>query len=406
MSNTPTPQVETPPNGSLETATSRALNLRIRQQEILAELGVISLRGTPFPELLDAAVRLAAEGLEAEFCKVLEYLPGDGRLLVRAGVGWDHGVIGNATIGADIESPAGFALQTGAPVVSNQLQSEDRFRTPELLADHGIRRAINVILQGDGAPFGVLEVDSTSDGDFSVKDITFLQGAANIIGLAIERQRYDRELRAALEHQQVLLKEINHRVKNSLQLVTSMLNLRAASQNDPAVHQVLTEASARVGAISRAHDRLYRSADVTNIEIATYLGEVCNDLTQAIHHCEISFASDGPILMATDRAINLALLITELVTNAAKHAYGDEGGSIHVHLQAVKDGVVSIWVRDHGVGLPDGFRPQDSRGLGMRLIMALTKQMHATLDIPKQQSGAWFVLSAPLADAASGPDSV
>ena len=106
-----------------------------------------------------------------------------------------------------------------------------------------MRRAINVILQGDGVPFGVLEVDSKSEGDFSEKDIAFLQGAANIIGMAIERQRYERNLKAALEHQQVLVKEINHRVKNNLQLVASMLNLRAGAQDDPTINQILGDAS-------------------------------------------------------------------------------------------------------------------------------------------------------------------
>ena len=165
-------------------AGERALGFRIRQQEILAELGVTALRGTPFPELLQDTVRLAAEGLEAEFCKVLEYLPTEKRLLLRAGVGWEPGLIGVATVGADVESPSGYALRTGKPVVSNQLENEERFRTPDLLARHGVRRAINVILQGDGAPYGVLEVDSTSEGDFSEKDIAFLQGAANIVGMA------------------------------------------------------------------------------------------------------------------------------------------------------------------------------------------------------------------------------
>lgn len=77
-------------------------------------------------------------------------------------------------------------------MISNQLENEQRFRTPELLARYGVRRAINVILQGDGAPYGVLEVDSTSEGAFSEKDIAFLQGAANIVGMAIERQRHER----------------------------------------------------------------------------------------------------------------------------------------------------------------------------------------------------------------------
>src|SRR5262249_1244083 len=79
-------------------------------------------------------------------------------------------------------------MRTGKPVISNHLESEERFRTPDLLAAHGVRRAINVILQGDGAPYGVLEVDSRSAGEFSERDIAFLQGAANILGMAIERQ--------------------------------------------------------------------------------------------------------------------------------------------------------------------------------------------------------------------------
>jgi GAF domain-containing protein len=111
-------------------------------------------------------------------------------------------------------------------VISNHLEKEERFRTPELLARYGIHRAMNVILHGDGIPFGVLEVDSRSDGEFVPHDLAFLQGAANILGLAIERERHGRSLKAALALQQVLLKEIMHRVKNSLAIVVSMLRVR------------------------------------------------------------------------------------------------------------------------------------------------------------------------------------
>src|SRR4051794_14776724 len=116
---------------------------------------------------------------------------------MRAGVGWDHGLVGVASVGADLESPSGYALRTGKPVISNHLESEERFRTPELLRVHGVRRAINVILQGDGPPFGVLEVDSRSEGEFTEHDISFLQGAANVLGMAIERQRYEYRLQAS-----------------------------------------------------------------------------------------------------------------------------------------------------------------------------------------------------------------
>src|SRR6187431_1554522 len=226
------PVVEPNPAGKSDDLTGRALRLRIRQQELLAELGVLALQGASLGEMLKHTARITAEGLEAEYCKVMEFLPAENRLVVRAGVGWEKGVVGHATVGADLASPAGYALHTGKPVISNHLENEQRFRTPELLVEHGIRRAMNVILQGDGAPFGVLEVDSRSEEEFSEHDISFLQGAANILGMAIERQRYELQLKAVFDRQQVLLKEISHRVKNSLQIVSAMLNLQANTVGD------------------------------------------------------------------------------------------------------------------------------------------------------------------------------
>src|SRR6202041_691657 len=252
---------EPSPDGQpAEDLTAETLRLRVRQQEILAELGVTALQGTPFPELLDLTARLTAEGLNAEFAKVLEFMPSEGRFLVRAGVGWDSGVVGTATVGADVASPAGYALRTGKAVISNHLENEERFRTPELLLEHGIRRAMNVILQGDGEPFGVLEVDSRSEGEFFANDIAFLQGAANILGMAIEQQQYQRRLQAALDRHQILLKEVNHRVKNSLQVVSSMLHLQANAAGDPAVSERLMDAFTRVLAVGRAYNRLAYNA--------------------------------------------------------------------------------------------------------------------------------------------------
>ena len=155
------PVVEPAPSGGeSEELTARALRQRIRQQELLAQLGVLALQRTSFVGMLNQTARMTAEGLGAEYCKVMEYMAAENRLLVRAGVGWDEGVVGTASVGADLASPAGYALRTGKPVISNHLENEQRFRTPDLLVEHGIRRAMNVILQGDGSPFGVLEVDS------------------------------------------------------------------------------------------------------------------------------------------------------------------------------------------------------------------------------------------------------
>ena len=116
---------DAPLEDSTAELTAEALRLRVRQQEILAELGVAALQGTPFAELLDHTARLVAEGLRAEFAKVLEFLPAEGRFLVRAGVGWEPGVVGSATVGADAASPAGYALRTGKAVISNHSKTKN-----------------------------------------------------------------------------------------------------------------------------------------------------------------------------------------------------------------------------------------------------------------------------------------
>jgi two-component sensor histidine kinase len=384
--------VEPRPEGERAAETSqRALALRIRQQEILAELGVTALRGTPFVDLLNEAVRLSAEGLEAEFCKVLEYAPSEKRLVMRAGVGWDNGLVGTASVGADFASPSGFALRTAQPVISNHLENEERFRTPELLAAHGVRRAMNVILQGDGAPYGVLEVDSRSEGEFGEHDIAFLQGTANILGMAIERQRQERALKAALEHQQVLVKEINHRVKNSLQLVASMLTLQAG--DDPEFGRRLQEASSKIMAIGRAHERLYRSPQVEKIELAGYLSDICHDLQEVTPNCDVLFEASEPLFLNTDRAINVALVVTELVANAAKHAYPNgTHGAIWVRLARVEGEIARVSVSDEGVGLPPNFGMDNKGGLGTRLIRALAKSAKGQVHVERRVRGTEFVL--------------
>jgi two-component sensor histidine kinase len=372
---------------------------RIRQQEILAELGVVALQRIELPDLLDRTVELAAKGLEADLAKILQYLPQENRLLLRAGVGWDPGLIGTATVGADLASPSGFAIRTGQPVISNHLENEERFRTPELLKVHGVRRAINVILQGEGAPFGVLEVDSRSEGEFTKHDIAFLQGAANIIGMAIERQGHERRLQDALGHQKVLVGEISHRVKNSLQLVASLFMLQAEATEDETLARGLRDAISRVTAVARVHERLYRTAEIGTVDLSAYLGEVCADLSSIVEPSAIRYAADGPIAMSTDRAIRVALLATELVTNAARHAYvGSGGGEIQVSLTRVLAApeAVSLSVRDHGVGLPAEFDITRGRGLGTRLIGSLAEQMGANVAIRRHNPGSEFVIALPI----------
>jgi len=392
------PVVEPPTsNEKPDDLTGQALRQRIRQQELLAELGVLALQRTSFSDMLNHTARVTADGLGAEYCKVLEYMPAENRLMVCAGVGWEEGIVGSASVGADLASPAGYALRTGKPVISNHLENEQRFRTPELLSEHGIHRAMNVILQGDGAPFGVLEVDSKSEGEFSERDIAFLQGAANILGMAIEQQQYQRKLKDALDRHQVLLKEVNHRVKNSLQVVSSMLQLQARSVGDPELSERLNEASSRVNAVGRAYERLAYNADYENIDLVEYLRQIVGDLQPTVAPCKIEFDAPEEIQFAADRAILVGLILNELVSNAGKYAYPDcPGGSIWVRLVQADNKSVLVSVRDEGAGLPLGFDPTASKGLGTRLVNALSKQLGAELARPMSSTGTDCELLVPL----------
>ncbi|MGA7389618.1 MAG: sensor histidine kinase [Pseudolabrys sp.] len=220
--------------------------------------------------------------------------------------------------------------------------------------------------------------------------------------MAIEQQQYRRKLQAALERHQILLKEVNHRVKNSLQVVSSMLHLQASAVGDPALSDRLNEASTRISAVGRAYERLAYNADYESIGLASYLREVINDLETAVAPCKIQLEAPEEIKFAADRAILVALVINELVLNAGKHAYpNSSGGSIGVRVVRTEKDRILISVRDEGVGLPTGFDPATGKRLGTRLIDALTKQLGAELTRPVSIIGTNFVLLIPLGTAVS-----
>jgi two-component sensor histidine kinase len=391
------PVVEESPAGEAEDSSPRLLKQRIRQQELLSELGVSALKGAAFEQLLNDTARLTAEGLQCEYCKVLQYVPSEKRLFVRAGVGWGPDVVGKASVGADLESPGGFALRTGKPVISNHLENEERFRTPELLAKYGIRRAMNVILQGDGTPFGVLEADSQLEGEFSQHDLAFLQGAANILGMAIERERYELNLKTALDRQTLLLGEINHRMKNSLHLVHSSLQVQASAADEDNLRSQLTAASSRVLTVGRAYERLAYDTQYEKIDLGNYLHDVVRDFESSMRNGKVHIESPRGIMIESDRAIALALIVNELVTNAAKYAYpGRDDGDVWVRLEKRGDRDVAVTVHDSGVGLPAQFEPSKTKGLGTRLVNALTTQLSASLSRPLREQGTALELVIPL----------
>jgi two-component sensor histidine kinase len=388
-----------------ETGSEVFLNLqdelpyRRRQQALLREFGTAALQTRDFRHILQQASELSARGLGCSYAKVLEYLPEKKQLIVRAGIGWPAGTVDHVALGADLESPAGFALQTGQSVVSNHLQEETRFRTPKLLAEQGIKRAINVLIRrgGEGnTPFGVLEADSPDPGQFDDADADFLAGFAGLLGIAIERQHADAKLQEALDHEALLTREMSHRVKNSLTSVVGLLRVQARGSESLDVKNALENAAMRVASIAEVHDHLWRGSKVGFVDLSDFVDHLCKNLQSSAPEHTLQSHSD-PVIISADKAIPLGLLVNELVTNAVKYAYVDGPGVIRVDAREI-DGNLLVEISDEGSGLPEGFDVnQPRKSLGFRVINGLVRQLMGELKISKNlPRGALFTIKFPL----------
>ncbi|UEM06282.1 PAS domain S-box protein [Skermanella rosea] len=204
-----------------------------------------------------------------------------------------------------------------------------------------------------------------------------------------ERRRVRDALEQAVTDKTVLLREINHRVKNSLQLVSGLLNLQMASLIDQSARSLLREASDRISAVARVHHRLYQTDRFRTLDFAAFLEEMCDDLIKASGErvCDIDLATE-PLEVSIDHAAPLGLITNELITNAIKHR-GADPAVIKVTLECWPDGY-ALTVSDQGPGLPPGFDAAKSRTLGMRIVTALTRQIGGMMEIPPVDRGATF----------------
>lgn len=175
--------------------TEQELAARVRQQAAVAELGQAALTTGEFSKLVDEATALLTQTLQMEYCEVLELLPDGKALLLRAGAGWREGYVGHATVDAGLKSQAGYTLASDGPVIVHDLRSETRFHPPPLLMEHNVASGMTVIIPGRERPFGILGVHSTRQRLFTNDDVHFLQAVANVLAAAIERQRFEDNLR-------------------------------------------------------------------------------------------------------------------------------------------------------------------------------------------------------------------
>ncbi|HQV16027.1 MAG TPA: PAS domain S-box protein, partial [Denitromonas sp.] len=213
----------------------------------------------------------------------------------------------------------------------------------------------------------------------------------------VTRRKADRQMiERSLEEKTVLLHEIHHRVKNNLQVISSLLNLQARNA-DPSVSRALSESQGRVKAMALIHQLLYERNDFSQVDLATYLQRLCALLQESYRDGPARFSlqvnAAEPVHLNLQRAVSCGLLVNELVTNAIKHAFPDgRSGHIKVTLAPIDKDHCAITVADDGVGLPPEVSPGTSRTLGMQLIPLLSDQAGGQWQVFREQ-GTRFELN-------------
>ena len=382
---------------------------------ILIDFGRIALEDLEVTPLLQRATAQVARGTGIRHTKLMRYRPEKGDLLAVAGVGWKPGFVGNTRFAADVASPPGRCVQTGQPVVIEDLPGNPEFRLSQPLADHGIVAVANVPIIFDGKTWGVLEIDSDRAGQFNESDLEFLQAMSHVLAGALQRseaaslaQSFAAEVAGKAARSGMLLKELQHRAKNNLQLVVSMLGRESRVFKDeaPLVAQRFRRVMERVSAVAIAHNRLSagEASDdpSTATDLAGYLRALCSSLELSLGDHLVIEADLEKCHLSFDRAVAVGLVVNELVTNAAKYAYpeGHQGGIVRVELRADQSRAEALLtVSDEGRGLQivEG-APKTNRqsGQGLSLINLLTRQLGGEVFQAAPERGTQTSVQFPL----------
>ena len=251
----------------------RELRIRASQQEAVARLGAQALTELGLQRFFDDSVKTIAATLDVELVKILELVPGDAELLLRAGAGWRPGFVGTALVSTDRDSQAGFTLAAGGPVIVENLATESRFSGQPLLHQHGVVSGLTIPIAGrDGRTYGVLGVHTTRRRSFSENDVSFLAAVANMIAGAIQRRQLD-------QRHELMIRELRHRSGNLFAQLLALFSQTAKTSKN--IAELVPKYEARVLALANAHRLItesgWRSASLTEILnplLAPYLDRV------------------------------------------------------------------------------------------------------------------------------------
>lgn len=383
----------------------RTVEKLLMQQAALASFGTFAFRRRDLFEILSEAARICAASLGVPFCKICRYREEENDLLIVAGAGWKAGVVGRVVSQADESSPQGRAYVTGEPVIIRNINEANNLALPHFYPEHGIISTVDVLIPAiEGAAYGVLEIDSPVQHLYDVHDINFLTGFANVLAEAVAAVTRDQALRDLLREKTLLAEELQHRVRNNLQMISSMLTAFARNASDSdATRDGISAIVRRVMTLAQIYDSLLGVGLSPTIDLGGYLQELCKSLPELQHArpAAVDLVCEAePVLLGLDSVTAIGMVVAELVTNSYGHAFApDAGGTITVTLARMAgDDRAKLTIQDDGVGF---VTKTGSSRRGLALVRRLAEQVGGTLDVAASGGTVW-TLVFPAPDPADG----
>jgi two-component sensor histidine kinase len=379
----------------------------LRQQAAVAQFGSLALRESDLLKVLTEAAKVCAECLSVPFSKVCRYRPRENDLLIEAGYGWHPGVIGNVVSRADVTSPQGRAFITGKPSICNDLRDDNDFNLPAFYAEHGIVSTIDVVIKGsDEQPYGVLEIDNDRQHDYDQHDVDFLTGFANVLAEAVATSARTSTLRDTiermkvlvadkdrlLEQKKVLAEELQHRVRNNLQLVYGMLSKQLDDTPDASGRRGLKAISRRVSTLAQVYDHLLGTEMTRTTDFGSYVKSLCLNLAeiQAVPDGSVTLHCDcDAIVLDLDVVTALGIVVAEVVTNSYDHAFPDgKRGSIIVSVRRSGGDAATMTISDDGVGF---LARTENKRHGLGLVRRLVEQVRGSAIVASDHGTVWTI---------------
>jgi len=397
----------------------------LRQQSAIASFGTFALRERDLLTILTTAARVCSEGLGVPFCKVCRYRERENDLLIEAGFGWHPGVIGHVVSRADESSPQGRAFITGKPAICNDLRSDHTFELPAFYAEHGIISTIDVIIKGNGKPYGVLEIDNNKQHNYNEHDIEFLTAFANVLAEAVATSVRTAELQATIAQMKVMaeekdcllstnkalteeLQEFAHVASHDLKAPLRAISLLADWITDDLRPIASTESLEHLALMRQRVTRLqmlieglltytrigHAEAPLGPVDVGDLVAEIAGLLgpPPGFH---VRFDGKAPVLN-TQRP-PLEHVLQNLISNALRH-HDRPTGEIVVSTRTI-DGIVEFSVRDDGPGIAPALHERifrifatstgqdqsDTAGVGLSIVQKTVQRF----------GGKVWIISAP-----------